>query len=163
MKNKKGLELLAPAGSMDALRAAFANGADAVYLGAAAFGARASAGFDEAALREAIRLAHLHGKKVYVTVNILVKERELAGVRATLSLMLSIAVDAVLVQDLGVLKICREEFPSLPVHASTQMALHNASGAALVQRMKDKLVEHKLYIREFGADLPEVENWKWDC
>ena len=75
MPNK--LELLSPAGSMDALKAAFANGADAVYLGASAFGARATAGFDADALRQAIAFAHLHGKKVYVTVNIMVKEASL--------------------------------------------------------------------------------------
>ena len=132
------LELLAPAGSMDALKAAFANGADAVYLGAAAFGARASAGFDEAALRDALRLAHLHRKKIFVTVNILVKEREMADVRRTLSLLSSLGADAVLVQDLGVLKICREEFPDLPIHASTQMALHNASGVRLLQSLGAK-------------------------
>ena len=113
---------------MEALRAAFANGADAAYLGAAAFGARASAGFDEDALGQALRLAHLHGKKIYVTVNILVKEREWGDVRRTLSLLSSLGADAVLVQDLGILKLCREEFPSLAVHASTQMAVHNASG-----------------------------------
>ena len=128
-------ELLAPAGSMDALKAAFANGADAVYLGAAAFGARAAAGFDEAALREALRLAHLHRKKIYVTVNILVKERELGEVRRTLSLLSSLGADAVLIQDLGILKICREEYPDLPLHASTQMALHNAAGARMVKEL----------------------------
>ena len=132
------LELLSPAGGMDALKAAFANGADAVYLGASAFGARASAGFDEAALRDALRLAHLHRKKIYVTVNILVKERELADVRRTLALLYNLGADAVLVQDLGVLKICREEFPELPVHASTQMALHNASGVHLLQSLGAK-------------------------
>ncbi len=129
------LELLSPAGSIDALKAAFANGADAVYLGAAAFGARASAGFDEAQLKEALSIAHLRRKKVYVTVNILVKERELADVRRTLSLLSLAGADAVLVQDLGVLKICREEFPELPVHASTQMALHNAFGARLLKSL----------------------------
>ena len=129
------LELLAPAGSMDALKAAFANGADAVYLGAAAYGARASAGFDGDALQSALRLAHLHRKKIYVTVNILVKEKELRDVRQTLSRLSALGADAVLVQDLGVLKICREEFPELPVHASTQMALHNASGVKLLQHL----------------------------
>ena len=129
------LELLSPAGSLDALKAAFANGADAVYLGAAAFGARSSAGFDEAQLREALRIAHLRRKKIYVTVNILIKERETAEVRRTLSLLSHEGADAVLVQDLGVLKICREEFPELPVHASTQMALHNAQGAALLKSL----------------------------
>ena len=134
MANNK-LELLAPAGSMDALKAALAAGADAVYLGAAAYGARSSAGFDEASLRAALRLAHLHRKKIYVTVNILVKERELDDVRRTLSLLLSLGADAVLLQDLGLLKICREEFPGLPIHASTQMALHNQTGAALLKRL----------------------------
>ena len=127
------LELLAPAGSMDALKAAIANGADAVYLGAASFGARASAGFDDTALREALDFCHLRRKNIYVTVNILIKERELDSVRHTLSLLSHLGADAALVQDLGVLKICREEFPELPVHASTQMALHNASGAALLK------------------------------
>ena len=95
MPNK--LELLSPAGSMDALKAAFANGADAVYLGASAFGARATAGFDADALRQAIAFAHLHGKKVYVTVNILVKESELADVRKLLSLLSQLGADAVLI------------------------------------------------------------------
>ncbi|MBQ9264129.1 MAG: U32 family peptidase [Clostridia bacterium] len=129
------LELLSPAGSIDALKAAYANGADAVYLGAAAFGARASAGFDEDQLREALSIAHLRRKKIYVTVNILIKERELADVRRTLSLLLHLGIDAVLVQDMGVLKICREEYPDLPVHASTQMAIHNEEGVRLLQRL----------------------------
>lgn len=120
---------------MDALKAALANGADAVYLGAAAYGARAGAGFDEEALRQALRFAHLHRRKIYVTVNILVKERELKDVRSTLSLLSSLGADAVLVQDLGVMKICREEYPDLPVHASTQMALHNAFGARMVKEL----------------------------
>lgn len=129
------LELLAPAGSMDALKAALANGADAVYLGASAFGARASAGFDEGTLRDALSLCHLYRKKVYVTVNILVKERELPSVRNTLSLLSRLGADAVLLQDLGLMKICREDFPELTIHASTQMALHHASGAALLKKL----------------------------
>ena len=120
---------------MEALKAAVANGADAVYLGAASFGARASAGFDDGALKAALDYCHLRRKNVYVTVNILVKERELDGVRQTLSLLSHLGADAALVQDLGVLKICREEFPELPVHASTQMALHNASGVRLLKAL----------------------------
>jgi len=132
------LELLAPAGSMEALKAAIANGADAVYLGASAFGARASAGFDANALKDAVSLAHLYRKKVYVTVNILIKERELPSVRNTLSLLSEVGADAVLLQDLGLLKICREEFPGLVIHASTQMALHHASGAKLLKDLGAK-------------------------
>ena len=79
------------------------------------FGSRASAGFDDEALKEALRYCHLRRKSIYVTVNILVKERELDGVRQTLSLLSHLGADAVLVQDLGVLKICREEFPELPI------------------------------------------------
>ena len=120
---------------MDALKAALANGADAAYLGAAAFGARASVGFDEEMLRQALALAHAHRKKIYVTVNIAVKERELSDIRKTLSLLSRLGADAVLVQDLGVLKICREEFPELPLHASTQMALHNAAGVRMLKNL----------------------------
>ncbi len=134
------LELLAPAGSMDALKAAIANGADAVYLGAAAFGARSTAGFDESSLKDALRLSHLYRKKIYVTVNILIKERELDDVRRTLSLLSCLGADAVLLQDLGLVKICREEYPELPIHASTQMALHNASGVRLLQSLGAKRV-----------------------
>ena len=146
---KQQLELLAPAGSMDALKAALANGADAVYLGAAAFGARASAGFDRDSLREALRLAHLHRKRIYVTVNILVKDEELPGIRNTLAMLDALGADAVIVQDLGVLKLCREEFPCLPVHASTQMALHNASGVRLLKALGAK---RAVLARECGLD-----------
>ena len=142
-------ELLSPAGSIDALKAAFANGADAVYLGAAAFGARSSAGFSEDALKEALRIAHLRRKKIYVTVNILIKERELADVRRTLSLLSFWGADAVLVQDLGVMKICREEFPQLPVHASTQMAIHNARG---VRWLRDMGAARAVMARECSLD-----------
>ena len=135
MPMNRRLELLSPAGSMEALKAAVANGADAVYLGAASFGARASAGFDDGALKVALDYCHLRRKNVYVTVNILVKERELDSVRQTLSLLSHLGADAVLAQDLGILKICREEFPELPVHASTQMALHNASGVKLLKSL----------------------------
>ena len=132
---KQKLELLAPAGSMDALKAAFGNGADAVYLGASAFGARAGAGFDDDALRQALRFAHLHRKKIYVTVNILVREDELPAVRQTLRRLSDWGADAVILQDLGILKICREEFPLLPVHASTQMALHNQAGVECLKAL----------------------------
>ncbi len=136
----KTYELLAPAGSMDALKAAYANGADAVYLGAAAFGARANAGFDPEMLQKAFRFAHLHGKKIYVTVNILVTDGELADVRKTLSLLADLQADGVIVQDLGLCKICREEYPTLPLHASTQMALHNGAGAQFIKALRAKRI-----------------------
>ena len=129
------LENLAPAGNREALDRAAAAGADAVYLGYAAFSARAGAGnFDEAQLREAVHFAHLHHIRVHVTVNTLIKDGELAGVMDVLRLLNEVRVDAVLVQDLGVMHLARTCFPDLPIHASTQMALHNASGVEFVRR-----------------------------
>ena len=134
-KGSKTLENLAPAGNREALDRAVAAGADAVYLGYAAFSARAGAGnFDEAQLREAVHFAHLHHVRVHVTVNTLIKDGELAGVYEVLRLLNEVKVDAVLVQDLGVMHLCRTCFPDLPVHASTQMALHNASGVEFIKR-----------------------------
>ena len=128
-KGVSRMENLAPAGNWDALRSAVAAGADAVYLGYAAYSARAGAGnFDEQQLRDAVRFAHLHHVRVHVTVNTLIKDGELAGVVDVLRLLSEIRVDAVLVQDLGVLRMARRCFPDLPIHASTQMAIHNATG-----------------------------------
>ena len=128
-------ELLCPAGSREAALAALCNGADALYLGASAFGARVNAGFDREGLREIIDLCHFLGRRVHVTVNTLVKERELEGVRETLRMLRKLRADAILVQDLGVLSLIREEFPELCVHASTQMAIHNVEGARLLQQL----------------------------
>ena len=128
-------ELLAPAGSREAALAALANGADAIYLGAASFGARAAVGFDEDSLREITELFHFYGKRVYVTLNTLIKERELGGVRQTLRMLQKLRVDAVLVQDMGVLSLIRREFPDICIHASTQMAIHNAEGARFLQSL----------------------------
>ena len=128
-KGVSRMENLAPAGNWDALRSAVAAGADAVYLGYAAYSARAGAGnFDDQQLRDAVRFAHLHHVRVHVTVNTLIKDGELAGVVDVLRLLSEIRVDAVLVQDLGVLRMARRCFPDLPIHASTQMAIHNATG-----------------------------------
>ena len=128
-------ELLCPAGSREAALAALCGGADALYMGASGFGARAGAGFDAASLSEIISLAHLYGRRVYVTVNTLVKEIELSALRDTLSFLCSVHADAVLVQDLGVLELIANEFPQLCVHASTQMAIHNAEGAKLLRSL----------------------------
>ena len=123
------MENLAPAGNREALERAEAAGADAVYLGYAAFSARAGAGnFDRQELEQAIRFAHLRHMRVHVTVNTLVKDGELEDVAEVLRLLRDLHADAVLVQDLGVLKIIRERFPELTVHASTQMAIHNRTG-----------------------------------
>lgn len=125
-------ELLAPAGGPDAGYAALEYGADAVYLGMKAFSARAEAdNFDFAALDEFTAYAHSRPRPrhVYVTVNTLIKEREIPAVRKTLAQLAAARADAVIVQDLGVVKILREEFPELKIHISTQMAVHNVETA----------------------------------
>lgn len=124
------MELLAPAGDETALRAAVCAGANAVYLGYAQFGARASAAnFDAEALERAVAYAHLYHVRVHVTVNTLVKPQETEAVFAALNVIAACRADAVIVQDLGVARMAREAFPTLALHASTQMALHSASGA----------------------------------
>ncbi len=130
------MENLAPAGTYEALDRAIAAGADAVYLGCSAFSARAGAGnFNEEELRRAVAFAHLHHVRVHVTVNTLIKDSEMAEVKDLLRLLNEVRVDAVLVQDLGILRMARACFPDLPIHASTQMAIHNATGAAWCARM----------------------------
>ncbi|MFA4859229.1 DUF3656 domain-containing protein [Methanoregula sp.] len=122
-------ELLAPAGSPEAFRAAVAAGADAVYLSGKRFGARKFASnFDDDEIREAIRYAHTRGVLVYVTVNTLIHDRELGGVAEYLIWLYGIGADAVLVQDLGVAALAREIVPGLTLHASTQMTIHNTDG-----------------------------------
>lgn len=130
------MENLAPAGNFECLERAVAAGADAVYLGCSAFSARAGAGnFDEEQLRQAVKFAHLHHVHVHVTVNTLIKDEEMPRLMELLRLLNDVRVDAVLVQDLGVLRMARKCFPDLPIHASTQMAIHNATGAAWCARM----------------------------
>ena len=127
---KKLPELLAPAGSPEALEAAIAAGADAVYLSGKRFGARKfAANFDEQALAQAIDYAHLRGVKVYVTVNTLIREPELSDVAEYLLRLYEMGTDAVLLQDLGAALLARRIVPELEKHASTQMTIHNREGA----------------------------------
>jgi len=129
-------ELLCPAGDESALHAAIDCGANAVYLGYKAFGARASAvNFDDEALERAVRYAHLYHARVHVTVNTLVKPSELDGVHQALSAIQAAGADAVIVQDQGVAAMVRRDFPRLHLHASTQMALCNAEGARIAQKL----------------------------
>ena len=130
------MELLSPAGNREALVAAIACGADAVYLGYTAFGARSYAGnFDADGLRDAVAYAHERGKKIYVTVNTLVKQCEMDDLRDVLDLLSDVHVDAVLVQDMGVARIIQQSYPQLVLHASTQMTINNAQGALLMKNM----------------------------
>lgn len=129
-------ELLCPSGDEAALRAAVDSGANAVYLGYRAFGARASAtNFDAEALEAAVRYAHLYHVRVYVTVNTLVKPDEMQDLRAALGEIAATGADAAIVQDLGVAALVRREFPVLALHASTQMAICNADGARLARSL----------------------------
>lgn len=130
----KNVELLAPAGNYEAFLGALNAGADAVYLGGERFGARAYAdNFDEEQILRALHVAHFYGKKIYLTVNTLLKERELAELSAYLSPFYEAGLDGVIVQDFGVFCHIREQFPGLPLHVSTQMAVTGARGAAFLK------------------------------
>src|ERR671932_780541 len=156
-------ELLSPAGSLDAARAAIANGADAVYLGAQRFNAR-----DEGAqltleeVEEACRLAHSRGKRVYLTLNTLVKPAELADALTLLGDAIDRGVDAAIVQDVGLVRLIQRVFPGFEVHGSTQMTVHDASGAAVLRELGVRRVvlarENTLDdIRAIRAAVPELE------
>jgi len=124
-------ELLAPAGSPAAFRAAVAAGADAVYLSGKRFGARKfAANFSDREIEESITFAHERGVRVYVTVNTLIHDRELPGAVEYLLWLWSVGVDAVLVQDTGLTRLAREVVPGLVLHASTQMTIHNSAGVS---------------------------------
>lgn len=123
------VELLAPAGSREALVAAVENGANAIYLAGNAFGARAYASnFDREALREAIHFAHLRKVAIHVTVNTIVTDEEMEPLRDYLRFLYEAGADAVLVQDLGVARVAHETVPDLPLHASTQMSVSSLEG-----------------------------------
>ncbi|MBR2214990.1 MAG: DUF3656 domain-containing protein [Selenomonadaceae bacterium] len=130
------LELLAPAGSMEALRAAVESGADAVYLAGTQFGARAyAANFNEEELKAAIRYAHLRGVAVHVTVNTIVDDGEMGTLAEYLRFLYESGADAVLVQDLGVVRVAKKVTPKLPLHASTQMTVHNLAGVEALEEL----------------------------
>lgn len=127
-------EIVAPAGGEESLRAAVENGAGAVYLGGKKFGARHYAeNFTNEQLGEAVKYAHSRGAKIYAAVNTLVKDSEIGELLEYLEFLSSIKADAIIVQDLGVLRLARERFPELRVHASTQMNIHNASGVNFLE------------------------------
>ena len=131
----KKVELLAPAGNYEALTGALMAGADAVYLGGNAFGARAYAdNFSKEEICEGIRYAHILGKKIYLTVNTLVKEREFPSLYDFLLPFYENGLDGVIIQDMGVFTFIREHFPGLELHASTQMTITGAYGASLLKK-----------------------------
>ena len=127
------LELLAPAGSMEAVAAAIQNGADAVYLGYGDFNARRNAkNFSREEFAAAVSYCHVRGAKVYLTLNTLLTDRELPQAAEFAAEASALGADAVLVQDMGVLRMVRQMAPDLPIHASTQMTVHNLDGVKMV-------------------------------
>ena len=150
MQRQQIPELLSPAGSLEAVRAAVANGADAVYLGAARFNARdegAQLSLEE--LDQACRIAHERGVRVYLTLNVLVKPAEIAEALEYLGECIDRGVDAAIVQDIGLVRMIRRVYPGFEIHGSTQMTVHDASGAAV---MRDLGVERVVLARENTLD-----------
>lgn len=135
-------ELLAPAGNMEALKAAIANGCDAVYLGMQKFGARAySDNFNLESLKEAIQYAHLRNVKIYVTMNTIVFEDEIDDMKAQLDALNDISVDGIIVQDLAVFDYVAENFEDMEVHCSTQMGIDDLEGTLLCKELgSDRVV-----------------------
>jgi putative protease len=155
-------ELLAPAGTLDAVRAAVANGANAVYLGVEKFNAR-----DEGAqltlddLSQACLIAHGRGVRVYLTLNILVKPQELHDALMHLGECIDRGIDAAIVQDVGLVRLIQQVYPGFEIHGSTQMTVHDASGAAVMQRLGIERVvlarENTLDdIRAIRAAVPDI-------
>lgn len=154
-QNRK-IEILAPAGSYESFHAAIAAGADAVYAGGTKFGARAFAeNFDEEHLLKAIDYAHLHGRRFYLTVNTLLKDSEIAQLPEYLEPLYRGGLDAVIVQDMGVLRVVRQCFPDMDIHASTQMTITGVDGA---QFLKDNGAVRVVPAREIS--LEEVRKMK---
>ena len=130
------MELLSPAGSREALRAAVNNGADAIYMGGSAFNARRfAANFSNADLMDALDYCHVRGVKAYVTLNILTLDKEFSEAAKYAAFLCRAGVDAAIIQDMGLAAFLRKEIPELPLHASTQMGIHSPEGANAVYAM----------------------------
>ena len=148
------IELLAPAGSFEALVAAINSGADAIYLGGALFNARAFAtNFSNEQLIEAVNLAHLHQVKIYVTVNTLFYDEEFEELMKYIAFLYSINVDALIIQDMGLLNLVKTHFPDFEIHMSTQASIHQLSGVKLFEELK---VDRVVLARE--NTLEEIKN-----
>ncbi|MDD3270210.1 MAG: U32 family peptidase [Syntrophomonadaceae bacterium] len=157
------MELLAPAGNWEAFLAAMGNGADAVYLGGKSYSARQSAeNFDERQIAAVLQYAHLREKKVYITVNTLIDQQEFNSVLDYIWKLYQMGVDAIIVQDLGLMAAVRHILPDLRVHASTQMTVHNSDGARF---LAGQGINRVVLAREMACDeiatvcreVPEME------
>lgn len=162
MKKGNSVELLAPAGSLASMEAAIGSGADAVYMGGPLFGARAYADNPQPeGVVRALDYVHTRGKRLYLTVNTLFKKEDLAGLYDYLLPFYEAGLDAVLVQDLGVLRQLRRDFPDLPVHASTQMTVMDADGALALAKLgvsrvvtaRELTLEEMRAIADTGVEL----------
>lgn len=143
-------ELLAPAGTLEAVRAAVANGADAIYLGASQFNARddgAQLSLDE--LEQACAIAHARGVRVYLTFNVLIKAHETADALRYLGECIDRGIDAAIVQDIGIVRLIQQVYPQLEIHGSTQMTVHDVAGAGVMKRLG---VERVVLARENTLD-----------
>lgn len=155
------MELLAPAGNWDAFLAAMKNGADAVYLGGKNYNARQSAeNFDLEQINRAVEYAHLRDKKVYITVNTLLDNSELAGVLDYFHDLQQRHVDAIIVQDIGLITVSKKVLPELQLHASTQMTIHNSEGVAFFrdQGFKRIVLARELSASDIRSIHEEVDN-----
>lgn len=147
-------ELLSPAGNIECLKAAINNGADACYLGGKSFGARAFAGnFTNEELKEATQYAHLYGVKIYITVNTIIYNNEVEEFIEYIKYLYQIGVDALIMQDIGMISLVRQTFPNFEIHASTQLHNHNNEGIKL---LKELGVTKVVLDREMT--LEEIEN-----
>ena len=146
----KNVELLAPAGSMESLIAAINNGADAIYLGGSKFSARAYASnFDNETMMKAVDYAHSYGVKVYVTMNTLLKQNELKEALKYVGYLYEIGVDALIIQDTGLINLSKKVYPQFELHASTQMTVHNGEGALY---FREKGLQRIVLSRELSLD-----------
>ena len=164
MKDMHYPELLAPAGDYSCFESAIGAGADAVYLGSS-YSARAYArNFTQDELLRALDLAHLHGKKIYLTLNIVMKDPELDGICSFLDPFYRAGLDGVIVQDIGLISLIRTAFPDLPVHASTQMCVTDAEGIRLLEDLGVKRVvpARELSLREIGT-IREKTDMELEC
>jgi putative protease len=147
-------ELLAPAGSLESFFAAMEKGADAVYAGLQDFSARARArNFSLLQMERMLAYAHAHGRRIYITLNTLIKEHELPQLVDTLAALAAMRADGVIVQDLAVARLIRNHFPSIELHASTQMTIHNSAGVRMLAELgfKRAVLARELAIDEVAA------------
>ena len=146
----KNIELLAPAGSMESLIAAINNGADAIYLGGSKFSARAYASnFDNETMMKAVDYVHSYGVKVYVTMNTLLKQNELKEALKYVGYLYEIGIDALIIQDTGLINLAKSVYPKFELHASTQMTVHNGEGALY---FTEKGLQRIVLSRELSLD-----------